>query len=60
MGLKVLNEESQEQAEPTKAGNANNVIVCPVCGAATVREKCKVICQSDLCRGRVIYNCSEF
>jgi GNAT superfamily N-acetyltransferase len=37
-----------------------SAIVCPVCGAATVQEKCKVICKSDLCRGRVIYNCAEF
>jgi hypothetical protein len=35
-------------------------IVCPVCGAATVQEKCKVICRSDICRGRVIMNCAEF
>lgn len=35
-------------------------IVCPVCGATTVQEKCKIICKSDLCRGRVIYNCAEF
>ena len=35
-------------------------IVCPVCGAATVQEKCKVICKSEVCHGRVIYNCAEF
>lgn len=37
----------------------DNAIVCPVCGGATVREKCKVVCRSDLCRGRVVYNCAE-
>jgi hypothetical protein len=58
--LKELNEEIQDQAEPPKIGDANHAIVCPVCGAATTQEKCKVICKSDLCRGRVVYNCAEF
>jgi hypothetical protein len=35
-------------------------ITCPVCGAVAVQEKCKMICRSDVCRGRVILNCSEF
>jgi hypothetical protein len=39
---------------------SDSVIACPVCGAATVPEKCKVICKSDICRGRVVYNCTEF
>jgi hypothetical protein len=25
-----------------------------------VQEKCKVICKSEICRGRVIMNCAEF
>ena len=33
---------------------------CPVCGAIAVEEKCKLVCHSDICRGRVIMNCSEF
>jgi hypothetical protein len=37
-----------------------DAIMCPICGQETVREKCKVICRSEQCRGRVIYNCSEF
>jgi GNAT superfamily N-acetyltransferase len=45
---------------PLKVEGAEDAIACPVCGAATVREKCKVICKIDLCRGRVIYNCAEF
>jgi hypothetical protein len=48
-------ETSSKEVKPD-----DNSIVCPVCGAATAREKCKVIGQSDLCRGRVIYNCAEF
>src|SRR2546423_49717 len=35
-------------------------ILCPVCGAAVVHEKCKLICRSEVCRGRVVMNCSEF
>ena len=35
-------------------------IICPVCGAIAVQEKCKLICRSDVCRGRVVMNCSEF
>ena len=58
--VKELNDESQSPTETTKAEGSANDIVCPVCGAATVQEKCKVICRSDLCRGRVIYNCAEF
>ena len=40
---------------PTSPGAA-----CPVCGAIAVAEKCKIVCHSDICRGRVIMNCSEF
>jgi hypothetical protein len=40
---------------PTPPGTA-----CPVCGAIAVEEKCKLVCHSDICRGRVILNCSEF
>lgn len=58
--VKELNELSQEQTETIKVNGAEDAIGCPVCGAATVQEKCKVICKSDLCRGRVVYNCAEF
>ena len=60
IGVSELSEKGQDQVETTKFGDANDAIACPVCGAATVQEKCKVICKSDLCRGRVIYNCAEF
>ena len=56
MGDEAIDEEtSMKEVKPD-----DNSIACPVCGAATVREKCKVICKSDLCRGRVVYNCAEF
>jgi hypothetical protein len=37
-----------------------SAIVCPVCGAIAIQEKCKVVCKSETCRGRVIMNCAEF
>jgi hypothetical protein len=35
-------------------------IICPVCGAIALQEKCKMICRSEICRGHVVMNCSEF
>ena len=32
--------------------------VCPVCGHPTVEERCKVVCNSETCRGLIIENCS--
>ena len=34
--------------------------VCPVCGAALISEKCKVVCRSATCGYRIVFNCSEF
>jgi len=34
--------------------------VCPVCGAEVVHERCKVVCRSEICVYRIIFNCSEF
>ncbi len=55
-----IDDSSQDQTETTAAEKGRDTIACPVCGAATVQEKCKIICRSDLCRGRIIYNCAEF
>lgn len=33
---------------------------CPVCGAPLVQEKCKVVCRSERCVYRIVFNCSEF
>gem|GEM_PF-6925527 len=50
-----------DDGNSAKQGDLNdNAIACSVCGNATVQEKCKVICKSDRCRGRVVYNCAEF
>jgi hypothetical protein len=55
-------DEGRSSAVPeVRAGQADsNDLTCPVCGAAVVQEKCKMICRSDTCRGRVVMNCSEF
>lgn len=34
--------------------------VCPVCGGPLVSEKCKVVCRSERCRYRIVFNCAEF
>lgn len=33
---------------------------CPVCGSKLIAEKCKVVCRSEICTYRLIFNCSEF
>jgi hypothetical protein len=45
---------------PVSKANPSQAIICPVCGAIAVQEKCKIICRSETCRGRVVMNCSEF
>jgi 8-amino-7-oxononanoate synthase len=45
------------EPEPT-TGNPDTV--CPVCGAALISEKCKVVCRSATCGYRIVFNCSEF
>jgi len=47
--------KAEMQVEP-----GDGAVICPVCGAVVVQEKCKLICRSDVCRGRIVMNCSEF
>jgi hypothetical protein len=51
---------SDEPVNMETKAEAESPVVCPVCGAVAVQEKCKLICRSDVCRGRVVMNCSEF
>ena len=52
---------AERDEEPETATEPNeSVLVCPLCGAVVVQEKCKVVCRSEICRGRVVLNCSEF
>ena len=46
-------DESNEEPETDE-------IICPVCGAQCVQRRCKVICESERCQGRIVLNCSEF
>ena len=49
--------------DPTPPQNTEDTSVnslCPVCGGKLISEKCKVICRSDRCRYRIIFNCAEF
>ena len=43
---------------PERTPNSDSV--CPVCGAPLITEKCKVVCRSERCRYRIIFNCAEF
>jgi hypothetical protein len=47
-------------AETSGKKSESEAIICPVCGAKAVQEKCKVVCRSEICRGRIVMNCSEF
>ena len=47
-------------AAPESPPNDNPDTVCPVCGAALISEKCKVVCRSTTCGYRIVFNCSEF
>jgi hypothetical protein len=61
--LRRQNAEPDPEIPPladARSAADSSAITCPVCGAATVQEKCKVICKSEICRGRVIMNCAEF
>ncbi|MEY2499721.1 MAG: hypothetical protein QOI07_55 [Verrucomicrobiota bacterium] len=57
---RTMAEQDVEQQERIETKEVEETAVCPVCGAAVVQEKCKLICRSEVCRGRVVMNCSEF
>ncbi len=46
--------------KPPPKPRPDATLVCPVCGAKLIQEKCKVVCRSKICVYRIIYNCSEF
>ena len=55
-----MTEEEVDSESRTEMDREEAPVVCPVCGAPVVQEKCKLICRSEVCRGRVVMNCSEF
>lgn len=44
----------------SSAATAPAAQTCPACGAEALQQKCKVVCRSEQCVYRIIYNCSEF
>jgi rubredoxin len=52
--------EENPNAQAETEEQTKDAMVCPVCGAVVVQEKCKLICHSAICRGRIVMNCSEF
>jgi len=57
---KFAKSDPETESRPIALSEVSAEIRCPVCGAVAVQEKCKVICRSETCRGRVVMNCSEF
>ena len=53
-------EYEQEQEHEQEDEQERDQIICPVCGATCIQQRCKVVCESEKCRGRVVLNCSEF
>jgi hypothetical protein len=33
--------------------------ICPVCGGPLISEKCRVVCRSERCRYRIVFNCAD-
>ena len=60
MVAREANEREMLRAPDVGDDPTNSEIVCPVCGAKCVQRRCKVVCESEQCRGRVVLNCSEF
>jgi hypothetical protein len=53
-------EHAPAASEVSAAAEANRDSVCPVCGGPLISEKCKVVCRSERCRYRIVFNCAEF
>ena len=47
--------ESEKDGQSTESETT-----CPVCGGQLTAEKCKVVCRSEKCVYRIVFNCSEF
>lgn len=51
----------QDASEPEEESGSNTEsTVCPVCGAPLLHEKCKLVCRSERCVYRIVFNCAEF
>ena len=51
----------ENEKNPSKENKeSKSGMICPVCGESLIQEKCKIVCKSEICVYRIIYNCSEF
>jgi hypothetical protein len=55
-----MNDDGTASRPPEEVPASRRGPVCPVCGAALVQESCKVVCRSERCVYRIVFNCSEF
>ena len=55
-----MSESLPNGAGDQESGESNTDSVCPVCGGPLISEKCKVVCRSERCRYRIVFNCAEF
>ena len=58
-----MSSNSDSTSDPAHEPAAENPApdsVCPVCGEKLISEKCKVVCRSERCRYRIVFNCAEF
>jgi hypothetical protein len=53
-------ESPQPSASEENTIPPNTDMLCPVCGGPLISEKCKVVCRSERCRYRIVFNCAEF
>ncbi len=58
--VRTLSAAMQAATAPETSATGDADSVCPVCGAALLSEKCKVVCRSATCGYRIVFNCSEF
>ncbi|NIU87428.1 MAG: hypothetical protein GWN56_09110 [Nitrosopumilaceae archaeon] len=54
----AMNEKQNPDIKDKKANQSE--LTCPVCDEKLIQEKCKIVCRSEVCVYRIIYNCSEF
>ena len=52
--------EPEDAAKESVSSEKHSDSVCPVCGGPLISEKCKVVCRSERCRYRIVFNCAEF
>ncbi len=61
-GARVVNDAGENQPDGLSETGAEDTAstVCPVCGAPLLHEKCKLVCRSERCVYRIVFNCAEF